>query len=266
MESNSFLSKGYVQALLTVILVGVVLALGAYAHLTLKQARGTYTGDTTISVNGMGEIFAKPDIGQFSFSVLADAATASEAQEASAASINAILAYLTEAGVADTDVKTDYYNLNPKYRYEERACPFNTYCPPGEAIIDGYQVSQNVSVKVRNLESAGDLISGVGERGATNISGLNFTIDDESELKAEAREKAIADAKKKAEQLASDLGMSINRIVGFYEQEGGYYPMYDMKSYGMDMAMSESAMGSAPSLPAGENTITSNVTLTFELR
>ena len=152
MDSQSFLSKGYVQALLTLILLGVVVALGAYANLTFKQARGAYTGDTTISVSGSGEVLAKPDIGQFSFAVRAEGETATEAQEKSAEAINTILGYLEDAGVAEKDIKTQYYNLNPKYRYEERICAANTYCPPGEPIIDGYEVSQNVSVKVRDLE------------------------------------------------------------------------------------------------------------------
>lgn len=266
MESNQFLSKGYVQFLLTLILVAVLVAVGAYAHLTLKQAQGTYTGDTTINVRGEGEVLAKPDIGQFSFAVRAEGATASEAQELSAEAINAILGYLGEAGVEEKDIKTQYYNLNPKYRYEERACPTGSWCPPGEPIIDGYEVSQNISVKVRDLEAAGALISGVGERGATNISGLNFTIDDESALQAEAREAAIADAKEKAEVLAADLGMTIDRIVGFYEESDGYYPVaYDARGMGGDMAMESMAL-SAPSMPTGENTVRSVVNITYELR
>lgn len=265
MESNNYLSKGYVQFLMTLILVAVLVAVGAYAHLTLKEARGVYTGDTTISVSGTGEVLAKPDIGEFSFAVRAEGETASVAQEMSAESINAILGYLEEMGVEEKDIKTENYYLNPKYRYEERVCAVNTYCPPGERVIDGYEVSQNVRVKVRDLEGAGDLISGVGERGATNISSLNFTIDDETTLQAEARAKAIADAKVKADALAKDLGMSVSRVVGFYENEG-YYPMYDSRGYGGDMAMAESfEVKSAPALPTGENTIMSNVTLTVEL-
>lgn len=263
METNSFFSKGYVQLLLTVILVAIIVALGSYAHLTLKQAKGAYTGDTTITIQGTGEVLAKPDIGQFSFAVYAEGETASEAQTTSAEAINEILAYLAEQGVEEKDIKTQYYNLNPKYRYEERFCAANTYCPPGEPIIDGFEVSQNVSVKVRDLEGAGDIISGVGDRGATNISGLNFTIDDETVLKADARAKAIADAKQKADALAKDLGMSVDRIVGFYEEQG-YNPMYN-RAYGGDMAMEESYM-SAPSLPSGENTITSSISLTVELK
>ena len=266
MESNSFWNKGHVQLLLTLILVAILVAVGAYAHLTLKEARGVYTGETTISVSGEGEVLAKPDLGSFSFAVRAEGETATEAQDKSAEAINAILGYLESAGVDEKDIKTQYYNLNPRYRYEERACAFDGYCPPGEPIIDGYEVSQNVSVKVRDLESAGDLISGVGERGATNISGLNFTIDDETVLQAEAREKAIADAKEKANELADDLGMKVARIVGFNEN-GNYYPMYN-RAYGgeMDMAVEETMAMSAPSIPTGENTIRSNVSITFELR
>ncbi len=267
MESNSFWSKGYVHVLFTLILIAGLFALGAYAHLTLKQASGTYTGNTTISVSGEGEVMAKPDIGQFSFSVRAEGATASEAQTTSAESMNQIIAYLKEAGVEEKDIKTQNYYLNPKYRYEERICAANMYCPPGEQILDGYEVSQDVSIKVRDLEAAGDLISGTGERGATNISGLSFTIDDESALMADAREQAIADAKEKAEVLARDLGMRIDRIIGFSEN-GNYYPMYD-KAYGGNMAMEESYRmdaASAPAMPVGENTIMSNVTITFELK
>ena len=180
--------------------------------------------------------------------------------------MNTILAYLEGEGVEDKDIKTQYYNLNPKYRYEERVCSSNSYWPPGEPVIDGYEVSQTVTVKVRDLDTAGDLISGAGERGATNISSLQFTIDDETVLKAEARKKAIADAKEKASELAEDLGVHITRMVGFYENEDGQYPMYNA-GYGGDMAMNESFdMKSAPAMPRGENSITSNVTITYEVK
>lgn len=269
MEAQSFFTKKYAQLLLTIVLIGVIVALGAYAHLTLKQAEGTYTGSATISVQGEGEVLARPDIGQFSFTVYAEAADAAQAQELSAEATNNILAYLKEQGIEDKDIKTQYYNLNPKYRYEERVCAFNTYCPPGERVIDGYEVSQSVTVKVRDLDTSGDLITGVGERGATNISSLQFTIDDETVLQAEARAKAIADAKQKAKDLAKDLDAQLVRLVGFYENEGGYYPMAD-RAYstgGEDFALeSMSTKTISPSVPVGEESITSNVTLTYEIR
>ena len=268
MEAKSFFGKAYVQLLMTLVLLGTIIALGAYAYLTFKQAEGTYTGATTISIQGEGEVLARPDIGQFSFSVQSEAESASKAQELSAQATNNILEYLKEQGVEDKDIKTQNYSLNPKYRYEERVCPaFNSYCPPGERVIDGYEVSQSVVVKVRDLEQSGDLITGAGEKGATNISSLQFTIDDETVLQAEARKMAIADAQQKAVALAKDLDARIVRLVGFYENEGGY-PMYD-RAYGGEESYMLDAVGTkavSPSLPVGEESIKSNVTLTYEIR
>ena len=265
MESNGFMQKGYVQLLLALVLVAVLAALASYAYLTLKEAKGIYTGETTISVSGEGEVTAVPDIGQFSFAVRAEGTDAAEAQKNSAEAINTIVEYLVGAGIEEKDRKTSNYNLYPKYRYEERICPAGGYCPPGERVIDGYEVSQNITVKVRNLDEVGTLISNVGERGATNISGLQFTIDDTDVLESEARQKAIADAKEKAEKLAADLGMKLDRIVGFQEGGGRNYAYMERSLMAMDMAEGIESK-SVPSMPVGENEIISNVTITYQLK
>jgi len=262
MNNQSFLSLWYVQALVVLILLGVVTSLFAYTKLTYRESKYGEYGMASINVRGVGEVMAKPDIGNFSFSVMAEGADAASAQNDSATKINAILDYLKEAGVEEKDIKTSSYYLNPKYRYDSRVCPANSYCPPGEPIIDGYEVSQTITVKVRNLDESGNLISGVGDRGATNISGLSFTIDDEEVLKAEARATAIADAKEKAEKLADDLGVSIVRIMGYYEEE--FYPQYG--GYGGDMMEQSVAQKVAPEMPTGENMISSTVNVTFEIR
>lgn len=265
MEFRTFMSLWYVRLLMVLALVGLVGAFSAYTYQTLKMAKYQYMGPTTINVRGEGEVFAKPDIGSFSFSVRAEGVDAAEAQSKSAESINGILAYLKEAGVEDKDVKTTNYNLYPTYNYgEERVCAWGQYCPPVDPLIDGYEVSQTVTVKVRDLDKSGDLISGVGGKGATDISGLSFTIDDESELKAEAREKAIAAAKKKGVELAKDLDVRIVRMVGFYEEENYPSPYYG--GYGMEMAMSKDSMGPSPEMPTGENTIKSTVNITYEIK
>ena len=266
MDTKTFFSYGYVRALVTIILIGIVAALAAYTHWTLTQTKYMFTGPTTINVRGEGEILARPDIGQFSFSVRAEGADAATAQENSAEAINDIIGHLKEGGVAEKDIKTLHYNLNPKYRYEERVCEVGVgYCPPGERVVDGYEVNQAVLVKVRDLDSSGALITEVGEHGATNISSLQFTIDDESVLKAEAREEAIADAKEKARELANDLGVRIVRISGYWEDEGGGYPE---PYYAMDASMESGGVvrKTVPDLPTGENTILSRVTITFEVR
>lgn len=263
MNNQSFLALWYVKALIVLVLVGTLTSLAAYTQLTLREAKYGQYGATSISVQGEGEVMARPDIGTFSFSVMAEAEDAAGAQAQSAQSTNSILSYLEEVGIEEKDIKTSNYSLNPNYRYEERVCPANNYCPPGEPVIDGYEVTQTVEVKVRDLDQAGNLISGVGERGATNISGLSFTIDDESALKAEARADAIADAKAKAKVLADELGVRLVRVMSFYEDEG-YMPYYGM---GGDAMMAKSEMASpAPSLPVGENTTRSVVNITYEVR
>lgn len=261
---NSLLQNKNIRTLVVIALIGLVGALGSYTYLTLKQAKGTYTGVTTISVTGEGEIFAKPDIGSFSFTVQATGTDATAAQNKNTEAMDAIVSYLKEAGVAENDIKTDYYNLNPKFRYEQRPCMMGGYCPPSDPIPDGFDVMQNVTVKVRALDTAGKLIAGVGEKGATNISSLQFTIDDESVLKDQARTEAIDNAKEKAQALADSLGMKLGKIVGFYENEGMPMPMYAGGAM-MERAASAPMKAMDAVVPTGENTIKSNVSISYEL-
>ena len=177
--------------------------------------------------------------------------------------INAIIAYLKEQGVEEKDIKTGSYYLNPRYRYEERMCAFNSYCPPGEQIQDGFDVSQTIDVKVRDTAKAGALIAGVGEKGATNLSGLNFIVDDTSAVKAEARTKAVADAKAKAEKLATDLGVKLVRVTSYYESEGYYpEPYYAKEQMSMEVA---NDFGGAE-MPVGETETKVQVNISYEVR
>jgi len=265
METKTFFGLWYVRVLVVLVLFGVILALSAYTTNTLKMAQYSTMGPTTISVQGMGEVQGKPDVGEFSFSVRAEGEDAATAQTKSAESINAILDFLKEENVDEKDVKTQNYTLNPKYRYERTVCESGSYCQPGEAIIDGYEVSQTVSVKVRDLDKSGDLISGAGNLGATNISSLQFTVDDESILKAEARKDAIVDAQSKAKKLAKDLGVRLVRMTGFYEDEGFYPQPYYAKSEMMAMD-ADFGGGNSPSMPTGENSIVSTVSITYEIK
>lgn len=263
---EGFFSSKTTRVLVSVALGMLILALASYAILNFKNARTAGEMPANISVEGRGEVQAVPDVGQFSFSVLASGATASEVQEASGTKINDILAYLKAEGVEEKDIKTQDYNLYPKYRWEERACAVGMYCPPGEQVQDGFEVTQTVTVKVRDTAKAGTLVAGVGDKGATNISGISFVVDDEEALKAQARDVAIADAKAKAEKLADQLGVDLIRIVSFYENPGYYpMPMYE-KSYDMVAQEGMGGANTAPSMPTGEQTTTIMVNITYEIR
>ena len=215
----------------------------------------------TISVNGEGEVFAVPDIATFMVSVDELKATVAEAQEVATGKINKVISYLKAQGVEERDLKTVNYSVYPEYEYQNQVCT-QYGCPPGKQILKGYRVNQTLSVKVRNTKKAGELLTGVGEFGVTNVSGLDFTIDDEDALQQEARKKAISDAKEKAASLAKDLDVTLVRIVSFSESGQQPYPIFYGKAEGLGMGGDRIA----PEVPVGENKIVSNVSITYEIR
>jgi len=222
------------------------------------------TAANTINVSGMGEIFAVPDTAEFTFTVQETAKDVATAQAAASTKSNAVIDYLKkQQGIDEKDIKTTDYSVNPHYEYGTQVCPQYGYCPPGKQTITGYDVSQTLGVKVRDTKKAGDVLSGVGSKGVSNVSGLNFTIADQDALNAKARDKAIANAKTKADALAKSLGVSLVRIVSFSENSGGGPIMYAKMEA---MSADSGAVAPAPQIPTGQNKITSNVDITYEIR
>ncbi len=262
--NGSFFTPAYNRVLATLALAALVAALAAYAYYTMQQAQYLYTGPTTISVNGEGEVMAVPDIGQFTFTVTSSGADAGLAQSEAAKISNDVIAYLKEQQVAQEDIKTEQYLLSPKYRYVQPPCIIGRACPTGEQIPDGFEATQSVVVKVRDMKRAGELMTEAGKRGVTNISGLSFTVDDKTMYQAEARGKAIADAQAQVEKLAEQLGVKVVRMTGYYEELSAL-PYY---GYGAESkAMSAPAADMAtPELPPGENVIKSRVSLMYHVK
>ncbi|MCH8050012.1 SIMPL domain-containing protein [Patescibacteria group bacterium] len=226
---------------------------------------GGVPATNTITVSGVGEVFAVPDIGSFSFSVSEEKVTVKEAQAEATRKINVALGLLRGANVEERDIKTTAYNVYPQYTYIREICKPGFPCGGGKRELTGYNVSQTISVKIRDIDKAGEILAEIGSVGVTNVSGLNFTIDDEDELKRDARREAIDDARAKAKQLARDLGVKLIRVVSF--SEGGGYPVY---ARSFDLAIESTVFGAggleAPEIPVGENKITSNVSITYEIR
>ncbi len=226
----------------------------------------------TISFSGHGEVSAVPDIANVYFNISKDAKTIKEAQEAVAVVEKKALDFLKTKSVDEKDVKTNNASFYPKYDYQQRICPPvsvggtttlpSYYCGGGKQVLVGYTSSESITVKIRNTDDVGAIMQGLGTTGVSDLSGPNFSIDKEDSLKAEARKKAIDDAKGKAEVLARDLGVRLVKIVSF-DESGRGYPMM----YAKDSMMNSGAVSAAPAqLPKGENTISSDVTITYEIR
>ncbi len=243
-----------------------LLAATVYAFKSVAYIGSGVSATNTISVSGEGEVFAVPDTATFSVTIQERAKDVATAQTAATKKNNDVIAYLKEAGVDEKDIQTADYNVNPQYEYTNGVCR-EGYCQPGTQKLVGFEVTQTLTVKVKDTDKAGELLSGVGSKGASSVSGLSFTIDDQDQLEADARDKAIADAQTKAENLAASLGVSIVRIVGFSENEYQPYYAYGRGGVAMDVAVAQEAKAApSPELPVGQNKITSNVNITYEIR
>lgn len=233
--------------------------------LAIGELRGLFqprpSAGNIITVDGEGKVTAIPDVATISFTVTQDGVNGSAAQDGAAKKMNVALALVKQAGVADKDIKTTSYSLTPKYAYQPPC--YGGYCPQTESRVIGYTASQTVEVKVRKTDDAGKILSDLGDAGVTNLYGPNFTIDDMEGLKAKARGEAIDAARAKAKILARDLGVSLVRVTGFYESGGPIYYGYG-KGAAMDSVGAPAP--TTPSLPTGENEITINVMVTYEIR
>ncbi|MFA5936404.1 MAG: SIMPL domain-containing protein [Candidatus Paceibacterota bacterium] len=219
--------------------------------------------ENTITFSGHGEVTAVPDIASVYFTISQDAKTVKEAQTKVAEIEKKALASLKANEIEEKDIKTTDASFYPKYEYQyDTKIPVTSSYRPGKSVIVGYTASESITVKIRNTDNAGKIIQELGTLGVSNLSGPNFTIDNEDGLKAEARKKAIDDAKEKAKILAKDLGVKLGKITSF--NESGNYPVPMYAKSMMDESISGS---SAPAeIPKGENTISSDVSITYEIK
>ncbi len=256
-------------AFLFVILVNIFLitfitfwGISAYSQIKSNKYIGQdIESQNTITVSATGEASALPDLAIISFSVVTEAVTVGEAMEENSSKMNQIIAFAKEQGVEEKDLKTISFNIYPRYEWRREGVywPY----PEGERALVGYEVSQTLEVKIRDIAKIGAIVQGATAKGANQAGDLRFTIDDEEALKNKAREEAIVDAKSKAQELASQLGVKLIKITNFSENGYSLVPRYD--SY------AESAVGmgggeTAPEIATGENEITVSVSITWEIR
>jgi len=241
----------------------LLLAVFALCIISLLRDRIVNPNLDQVTITAEGRAFAKPDIAQVVLGVTTPRkATAAEALKDNSTKVNAVIAKIKAAGVEDKDIKTTSFSLSPSYDYIQAS---------GRNEIKGYEVNQSVTIKIRNLDKIGSIIEQATSVGANQVGGINFTIDDQENIKAIARAEAVTKAKAKAKEMEKLTGIDLGKIVSVYEDAYVPGPVY-ANDYAMKTAESFVGMGgsvAAPIVPEtqlGENEVKVSVTLVYRVR
>jgi len=233
-----------------------ILAIAAVAIVAVIMADKVNNQDR-FSVVGSGTVYAKADIANLQIGVRTGAKkTAAEATVDSTNKMNDIVAVIKGLGVEEKDIKTSDYNLSPVYNYTN---------DKGQVLV-GYEVTQNLTLKIRDLSKIGDVIAKTTEKGANQVGNISFTIDDEYALKNQARELAIGKAKEKAVMIAQQSGMKLGEVKSVYENSDPVVSPIMYSNAKMDSAASIGGGIASPTIQSGQNEVKVEVTLTYEVK
>lgn len=226
------------------VLTAVFLCFGASAGLAQSAQP-----ESQITVSGEGSVFAVPDMALITMGATAEAETAKAAMDQTSDITAAILEQLAGFDIAPRDMQTSDLSLQPVWSNRSES--------NGRPRIDGYQASNRVTVRIRNLANLGPVLDAVLTDGANRLNGLQFTVSDPDPLMNEARRKAVADARAKAELLAEAAGVELGRLISLGEQ-GNYAPRPEM------MSMARASDGGVP-VAEGETEIRAGVSMVYAI-
>ncbi|MEQ1943233.1 SIMPL domain-containing protein [Mesorhizobium sp. VNQ89] len=231
-----------------------MMALGLAAAIALPAA--ATAAETPIQpriiVTGEGQASVAPDMALLSLSVMREAPTAREALDANNAAMTDVTKAIKDLGVADRDIQTSGLQIFPRYNF--------TNNPDGtqEAHLVAYQVTNTLSVRVRDITKTGEVLDKAVTLGVNQGGNITFTNDDSSATVTEARKRAVEDATQKANTLASAAGVKLGRVLEISDQTFGIQPMpIEAKAF-------DRAAAGIP-IQAGENSYRVQVNMTFEL-
>jgi uncharacterized protein YggE len=239
------------KLLIAALLIGAALSPSAAAaqQSTINQ---TIAG-TRLDINATGEVTRVPDVAVISAGVVSRAATASGALRDTAAKMERVLAALRRAGVESRDIQTSSVSLSPEYRYPRDQAPQLT----------GYTASNTVTVRFRDLDKTGKILDALVAEGSNQINGPNLVVDKPEAALDEARARAVAIGRARAEMYARALGLRLVRIVSVNETGGYYAPPPPPAPVMMDARM---ASAPATKIEPGEQKLQVNLAMVFELQ
>lgn len=252
----------------------LVLALGVIVMgiLAILRDKIMQNEQNQFVVTAQGKITAPPDVATVDFSVQSTISkNIGDIVKDGNTKMNAIISALTVLKVDKADIQTNQYQLNPIYNYPVITTKVSPDINNGstmsttQTVLQGYQLTQGITVKIRDLNKVGDAVQAAIAAGANQAGGVSFTIDDRDKLKAEARALAITKAMEKAKTIAKQSGLKLGKLINVTENTGSipyYANTYEMKAF--DAGSSASAP--APSIQSGSLDITDDVVLTYKVK
>jgi len=183
----------------------------------IAQAATTNDPQTGISVTGTGKATVVPDLGVVNLAAQVTRPSVQDARDTAARAMDAMRGALKQQGVADKDVATSGFNIQPQYTYSPNG---------GTPTINGYLVSNNITVKVRNVDNVGKVLDAAVSAGGNDVrvNGVQFTVDDIEKVSGDARRNAVANARAHAEVLAQAAGVGLGRARMIVEGGSGGIP------------------------------------------
>jgi uncharacterized protein YggE len=228
---------------------GLVVAAAVLVLAVRAQAQQPQSApEARVVVVGEGSVGVTPDYAQIQSGVTTRGKTVKEAADANAKLMTAITAALLESGIAQNDVQTSRFSIQPVYAPQ---------APGTEPKLAGYSVSNQVTVKIRQIGKVGDLLDRLVTAGVTDVGNIAFMVSDSSKALDQAREAAIADARHKAEVYAQASGLRLGQVV-WVTEEAGSSPVVAMRAGAV-------AMASPAPIATGEDTLRARVSVGFDI-
>jgi len=245
----------------TVVAIILILVLGLIAIVSILRDRIVNYQQNQVAIIGQGRVYYSPDLATINLGVQIDKAPkAEEALNQLNTKIKNIVAAIKMQGIAPEDIVTQNYSLYPQYDYKDNV-----------SIVSGYNANQQISVKVRDLKNNPEKINKIlveaSKAGVNQVLGINFDVSNLEELKQEAKLKAIADAKSKAEKLANAVGVKLGKIVGWWENviQAPGIPN-SIGFYGGDGKGGMGGSYTPPTLPSGIQEIIIEMSVSYQLK
>jgi uncharacterized protein YggE len=239
---------------LSVLLGGLLYVTGQYLASQPLRVQQETEAQREITVQGTGDVEARPDVARLNRTVNSGPQpTAEAALTLLTEKFEAVVEAVKRFDIKEEDVKTTNLSINPVYDFTD-----------GRQTLRGFEASESIQVTIRDLKRIGDVLAQTTAVGVNQAGGISLEIDNPTQVQQEAQDKAIQDAREKAEHLASELGVRLGSVKNFSATaaQPPQPPFYEARALGQG----GDAQLTGPPVPTGSTTITSNVNITYELR